>query len=96
MKHLTIYGASDDLIEIEGDVKGADEYPAEDATFVIGGLEVRVTFDGEWWIACKPVDEDFAIACENIVLTQHEKGYSMQLDMDVPDDAAHIVRKHGG
>lgn len=112
MKHLTIYGASDDLIEIEDrsaaeqefgsdgwkkigeNVKGADEYDGEDATFVIAGLEIRVFGGGDWWIAVKPVDEDFPVKAENITLTQHPSGYSMQLDLDVPDDVAHIVRTH--
>lgn len=40
---VTLYGASDDLIEVEGDVSGCDEYNADDEHFVLIGLEAKVT-----------------------------------------------------
>jgi hypothetical protein len=61
---ITIYGASDDLIEIEGNAQGCDEYPGEDGVFVLIGDEakvrVRVTYTarGLWAIAAQPVEED--------------------------------------
>lgn len=61
---VTLYGASDDLIEIEGDVSGCDEYNAEDEHFVLVGTEAKVrvrvwfTRRGVWAIAVAPCDED--------------------------------------
>lgn len=37
MADVTIYGASDDLIEVEGDVPGCDEYGGAVGTFVVAG-----------------------------------------------------------
>jgi len=43
MPDVTIYGASDDLIEVEGDVPGCDEYNQESA---VPGYSARATFKG--------------------------------------------------
>lgn len=89
MKQVKIYGSSDDLIEIEGDLKGADEYNQENGVFDCAGLRIGVGYTpwGTWGIAVAPIDEDITPKAENIRLTVHERGYSMQLDMEVPDDA---------
>lgn len=65
MPDVTLYGASDDLIEVEGDVAGCDEYSAEDAHFLLVGTEgrrvrVRVWYTrrGLWAIAAAPIEED--------------------------------------
>lgn len=64
MSTVTIYGSSDDLIEIEGDAKGCDEYNAEEGTFVLIGSEgkarVHVSYldGGVWGIRVSPVEED--------------------------------------
>lgn len=61
---VTISGASDDLIEIEGSAPGCDEYNVEDAHFVLtgpaGGVRVRVWYDkdGVWAIAVRQIAED--------------------------------------
>lgn len=61
---VVLYGASDDLIEVEGDAPGCDEYPAEDAHFVLVGavakVRVRVWYTrrGVWAVAAAPVEED--------------------------------------
>lgn len=64
MSHaITIYGASDDLIEIEGDAPGCDEYNDEAATFILtgpaGAARVRVEYanPGVWEIGVGQVDE---------------------------------------
>lgn len=61
---IELYGASDDLIEVDGDLPGCDEYNAEDAYFVLFGVadsavRVRVwyTSRGVWAIAAEPLDE---------------------------------------
>lgn len=60
---IIIYGASDDLVEVEGDIEGADEYNTDNLNGIIsfGGeeLHIRVAFcppnfppgDLEWQIA---------------------------------------------
>lgn len=64
---VTIYGASDDLIEVEGDVPGCDEYSAESATFTISGpdgmVRVRAQYadPGIWEIGVGQVDEDINV-----------------------------------
>ena len=83
-KHLTIYGASDDLIEVEGDVPGCDEYSGEKATFVVAGIRVHVRFTGNWVVGVEPIDEDVPPTATNMRLSIHERGYSAQLDLDVP------------
>lgn len=71
MADVTIYGASDDLIEVEGDVPGCDEYNQESAVFIlrgsgeVSGGVTRVTVDygagGCWMIGVAPVDEDVSM-----------------------------------
>lgn len=71
MHEVTIYGASDDLIEVEGDAPGCDEYNTDHAVFILRGSgEVtggvtRVTVDygagGCWMIGVAPVDEDVSM-----------------------------------
>jgi hypothetical protein len=65
---VVIYGASDNLIEIKGQVRGCDEYNAEDAQFVLTGAHedglaqtrLRVVYlpKGVWAISVAPVSED--------------------------------------
>ncbi len=87
MRHLRFYGASDDLIEIEGDVPGCDEFNAEKAIFEVAGLRIAFEYAGTWEIAVAQVDESVPVRVEDMRLSVAENGYSMQLDMDVPDDA---------
>jgi hypothetical protein len=65
MSTIELYGASDDLIEVEGDIAGCDEYNADDAHFVLTGVDgsalwIRVWYTrrGVWAIALAPLDED--------------------------------------
>lgn len=68
---ITISGASDDLIEIEGNAPGCDEYNVPDGhgSFVVtceGGRAVRVvvTFGrgGVWAVSLAPIDDGFPMA----------------------------------
>jgi hypothetical protein len=84
MRALHIYGASDDLVEVEGNLPGCDEYSGDDVKFVIGGcLLVRVTYGGHgvWAIQCAPVDEDVPVP---FGVDLYAEGYSMHLRADVP------------
>lgn len=95
MKTMTMYGASDDLIEIGG-VPGADEFYAEglgddlvQGSFILGGrMRIRVLYDGCWSFAISQLDEGFPIPEWPIRITNHERGYSILLEIDVPDDVA--------
>lgn len=94
MKHVAFYGASDDLIEVDGDIHGVpEEFPGEVARFQLCGLIVQVKLknSGCWGIAVWQLDEDIPVRAENIILTPQpnlsaDGSYSMRLDMDVPDD----------
>jgi hypothetical protein len=61
---VTIYGASDDLIEVEGVIPGCDEYSEESARFIVigeaGSTRVAVRYDenGVWAVTLSPLDED--------------------------------------
>lgn len=106
MKELRFYGASDDLIEVEGDVPGADEYNGERAEFLIAGLVVTVTYEpsGCWQIAVCMEDEGVPVLAENVALRvcdAEARGlpeyagwspYSMLLSMDVPDGCELVYR----
>lgn len=77
---IVLYGASDDLIEVEGDRPGCDEYNAEDQHFVLAGangtVRVRVWYTrrGLWAIAAAPVDEDTPML--PVAIEAGEKGYT--------------------
>ena len=67
MKTIKIYGASDDLIEVEGDCPGCDEYNARMKGILAGTLHiedgtnhirVHCIYDGAWAFAVCPQDGD--------------------------------------
>jgi hypothetical protein len=99
---ITFYGSSDDLIEVEGDAPGCDEYSGEKAIFVVSGLRVTVEYlpAGVWGIAVAQVAEGMGTAAENMRLSieprmDGDPGYSMRLELEVPDDAS-VVREYEG
>lgn len=88
------YGASDDLIEVEG-VKGADEFSAwtkddDDVAgvFNVGGkLRVRAIYDGCWSFSVGQVDEDIPLPDWPIRVRQSASvPYSVALEIECPDD----------
>lgn len=92
----TFYGASDDLIEVEG-VKGGDEFSASagdglvQAKFNLGGkMRVYAIYDGCWMFAVGQVDEEIALPDWPVRTTQKLKGkkcgYTTLMEIDVPDD----------
>lgn len=53
MNTIKIYGASDDLIEVEGDVPGCDEYGSEAGVVELStgdAFRIRYTDDGVWTV----------------------------------------------
>jgi hypothetical protein len=95
MQTAIFYGASDDLIEIDG-VKGGDEFGAwfnseelMQGCFVLGGvMKIYAIYDGCWHFSIGPVDEDIEMPDWPIRYKLHERGYSVQLEIDVPDNVA--------
>ena len=94
MQTAVFYGASDDLIEIEG-IKGADEFgmPFSDTRidvsfpFVLGGvMKVYALYDGCWHFSIGPVGEGIPLPNWPVRYKLHERGYSVQLEIDVPDN----------
>lgn len=82
---VAFYGASDDLIEVEGYVSGCDEYSAELAVFVVAGLRVTVSYGakGTWGIKVDQIDEAVPVTATDLTLGAYSS-YSMRLDMKVP------------
>ena len=54
---VTIFGASDDLIEVEGDVHEEFNVDSEEPTYIgcSDGTLLKITYDGNWHI--KPIHE---------------------------------------
>jgi hypothetical protein len=77
---VIVYGASDDLIEIEGSVQGCDEYNGDDEHFVLIGDEAKVrmrvwyTRRGVWAIAVAPVGEDIPML--EVQIAPADRGYT--------------------
>lgn len=98
MLTAVFYGASDDLVEVEG-VKGSDEFacgwhpsnhrgPGVVAQFNLGGrLRVFAIYDGCWSFAAAQVDEEIPLPEWPIRVRQStDTPYSTRLEIDVPDD----------
>ena len=86
---VRIYGASDDLIEIEGDIPGCDEYNEVCAYFQIAGLQIGVEYAGTWEVAVGQIDEDVPVTATDVRLSVD--GYTMVLTMTVPH-GSHVTR----
>lgn len=88
---ITITGASDDLVEVEG-CKGADEftYPSQgpwrgDLVAPDGAqLRVHVMFDGCWHVSVGQVDEDVSLPDWPMTFSQSSK-YATELCLEAPD-----------
>ena len=65
---VEFYGASDDLIEVEGNIPGCDEYPGESGEFEVAGLRVNVDYDtnGCWGIRIVQIDERVPVTATDI------------------------------
>lgn len=94
MKTLTVFGASDDLVESHG-ITGADEFNAIDGGRLFissseGALHLWCFYTpaGTWAVGVSQIDEDAATPSWPIRIVQSsECRYSMQLEIDCPDDA---------
>lgn len=91
MNLIYVYGASDDLVEIEG-CKGADEFNTDkfrgDLIAPNGeSMRIHVAYGGSgtWHIGAGQVDPDIAFPEWPMALSQHESGYSVQLTLEAPE-----------
>lgn len=96
---IRIYGASDDLVEIEGH-PGGDEVGCESSAVVVSigdrvrGLVVRIEYSPKWagnvgcWAAAvSPIDEDVPMYPVTIEL-EPERKYSAMVLVDAPETVA--------
>jgi hypothetical protein len=74
MSTITFYGSSDDLVDVEGDIPGCDEYNIEMTTFEDAGLRVQVEFlaQGRWGITVVQIDEDTPVTATNVHFEMRE------------------------
>lgn len=93
---ITIYGAGDDLVEVDG-CEGADEFTATGASEWRGDLvapggsdqlriyaEYDAAHNGCWLIAVTQTDEDVPLPDWPITIGTHDRGYSTLLSIDAP------------
>lgn len=100
---LTIYGASDDLVEIAGTHPDADEIGCYDQDVVVslgddkGGAVIAMHYSGEWSAEISPRAEGvpipWAIRVRGADKRKHEPDYSAVVEIDCPDDAPLKITK---
>lgn len=97
MHTVTIYGASDDLIEVDGDAPGCGEYNAEHGSFIVSNVEgsTRVYidydtkgYDGCWAITLGPISEDIPMLPAWL---DSREGYTARATFE---GVAHVTREH--
>ncbi|MGK0703710.1 hypothetical protein ACSFCW_09505 [Yokenella regensburgei] len=96
-KELKFYGASDDLLECEGAIReeiGCYDKPgiyhlksAEGEMQVVG----YYLDSGLWSIGISQVAEDTPLPAWPVIYAMHERGYSVQLSIVVPDDTCLVL-----
>ena len=96
MKTIKIYGASDDLIEVEGGCKGCDEYSTGETGPLMGMVQlhagdnfvkIHCIYEGSWAFAICPQDGDFDFMPWVVARTfGKDSPYSETVLISVPDD----------
>lgn len=94
MAEVTVYGASDDLVEIEG-INGADEFNCDGKWVGVleapdGGtalLYVDYRDNGCWTVTIGRFEEEYALPAWPVVFTANDKEckYSTYATITVPD-----------
>lgn len=103
---IRIYGASDNLIEVEG-CEGADEFNTYEHGPVMWGGDLRapdgeqmrahVVFDGCWSVALGQVDEDKPLPAWPVTIAQHRSlPYSVMAVIDAPEGTVLVNVWPGG
>lgn len=103
MSTIYVYGASDDLIEIDGDVSEEFNVNFGDDKYLIfsDGTCVRFEYDGDWTLSL--VRGGSFLICHNVIVdpfpedfpTEYHNDYSdlLVLDMTVNPTHAYIARE---
>lgn len=80
---VKFYGSSDDLVEVEGEAPGCDEYNADQASFLVAcegdkacAVRVAYTFAGTWLVSIAPVSEGIELPFATV---RAEGSYSASL-----------------
>jgi len=99
MKTITIYGASDDLIEVEGACPGCDEYSTSGDHKAYRGrihisacgdhVTIHAIYDGAWGFAICPQDGDYDSMPDWAFARSFgdKTEYSETITITLPDDA---------
>jgi len=98
MKTLVVYGSSDNIITATG-IPGGNEFYSSNpnnnnaiqAALSVGGKVVILAlyWNGVWSFSISQIDENVPLPADwAIRLAPHRNGYSMEVQMDVPDDTA--------
>ncbi|HAU5648028.1 hypothetical protein [Serratia nevei] len=96
-KTLNFYGASDDLFEVEGAIREEIGCFNELGIYHLKSAEGEVlvvatyTDEGCWAIGLCQVGEDVPVPAWPVSYSMHERGYSVQLTMEVPDDTQLVM-----
>lgn len=97
-KTLQFYGASDDCFEITGAIReeiyciskpGVYHLKSTEGELLVVAL-YGIGNKGCWSIGLCQVDEDVPVPTWPVTYTMHERGYSVLMTMEVPDDT-HLV-----
>lgn len=106
MPTLTVYGASDDLIETSG-INGCDEFgsygdsPYRGTLCVAAGgknIEIHCVYSGHWCFAVGPADGDYdeMPEWETRRTWGEQSPYSETLEIDLPAGAELVFIKNDG
>lgn len=92
---IRIYGASDDLVEVEGPIHGADEYTSDGTwTGVLEGPDGHTAYvyadyrpNGTWTVSLGQFEEGYALPAWPITLRvdMDECDYSTVASIEVPE-----------
>lgn len=98
-KTLKFYGASDDLFEVEGAIREEIGCFNELGIYHLKSAEGEVlvvatyTDEGCWAIGLGQVEEGAPVPAWPVSYSMHERGYSAQLTIEVPDDTQLVMAK---
>lgn len=91
---IKIYGASNDLINVEG-CKGADQFSSyADGRLMWRGdlvapnngqMRIYGIYDGCWHFSIGQVDEDVPLPSWPVLISQHERGRSTLVEINAPE-----------
>ncbi|EOD9926509.1 hypothetical protein PAG72_23955 [Klebsiella pneumoniae] len=97
MKELKFYGASDDLFECDGAIREEICMYSNPGVYHLKSSEGEMliiacyTDEGCWAIGVGQVNEETHLPAWPASYSQHERGYSVVLTLQVPDDTELVL-----